>query len=362
MKYFLAVFISFVLIGCVDDNSSNITQSNGEEVTEEIAYYGNTQGTTFTVLCNDPIQFTMKEVTTILTNFDLALSGYIDSSIVSKLNNSGVGQFKYTDEYNYFNRCYHLSKEVYALSEGAFDPTIFPLFEVWGFMEEMENIPDSTLVDSLRMYLGFQNGHHFTLGPGTNLTDTLGYSIITKNTALAKLDFNAIAQGLAVDVLAEEIEKRGGKNYYVEIGGEIRVKGKNSDGETWRIGIDKPIENSNADNRVIQEVIHLENRSIATSGSYRKFYEKNGVKYSHTIDPKTGYPVSHTLLSATVVADNCALADAYATVFMVLGVDKSKAFIQAHPELNLDCYLTFVNVRGNYQTYYTPAFGKMIIL
>ena len=165
---------------------------------------------------------------------------------------------------------------------------------------------------------------------------------------------------LAVDVLAELIESKGGENYFVEIGGELKVKGKNKDGVFWRIGIDKPIEHSDQNNRELQEIIEVNNKSVATSGSYRKFYIKNGEKYSHTLDPKTGYPVKHNLLSATVVADDCALADALATTFMVLGLDDSKEFLKTHDSLNVDAYLIFTNDKDRLETFYTKGFARMI--
>jgi thiamine biosynthesis lipoprotein len=193
------------------------------------------------------------------------------------------------------------------------------------------------------------------------VSDSAIASTIIKNTPKAKLDFNAIAQGIAVDVLAELIESKGGKNYFVEIGGEIRVNGRNKDGNYWNIGIDKPLENSTANDRVIYEIVSLENKSIATSGSYRKFYEEDGLKYSHTLDPKTGYPVTHNLLSASVIADNCGLADALATAIMVMGPDKGMDFVNAHPELNIEVYLIFNNSKDRLETYYTEGFKEMVV-
>jgi len=254
-----------------------------------------------------------------------------------------------------------MSQEVYATTNGAFDPTVYPLVDGWGFMKDIENVPDSSVVDSLRALVGFENGYHFKYVKSVNANGEPTTSII-KNTPGAQLDFNAIAQGLSVDVLAEELEKRGAKNYFVEIGGEIRVSGLNADGNEWSIGIDKPIENSTAETRELQEIVKITNKSIATSGSYRKFYKKNGIKYSHTLNPKTGYPVTHSLLSTTVVTKSCAMADAMATAFMVMGPQKAIAFIESHPELNLEVYLIYINDKDQFETYYTPAFGEMIVL
>ena len=276
MKYSLFFFIGLVLCAC-GSNQSNDSGTNSGLLSEPIEFYGNTQGTTFAVISNDSITLTMAEITTILANFDLALSSYIDNSILTKLNNFGAGEFRYQDNDGFFNRCYEMSQEVYQMTNGAFDPTVYPLVDGWGFMKDVEIVPDSAVVDSLRALLGFTNGYHFNFKTTQNQDgDSVTSSLIIKNTPQAKLDFNAIAQGLAVDVLAEELEKRGSKNYFVEIGGEIRVSGLNSDGEVWRIGIDKPLEHSTSADRQVQEIVRLNNKSIATSGSYRKFYEKNG--------------------------------------------------------------------------------------
>lgn len=364
MKQILSFLVlSIVLLSCGSGSGNGEANNTDSTSSQPLEFYGNTQGTTFAVICNDNISITLEEINAILSDFDLALSGYIPNSVLTQLNESPAGEFGYKDPDQYFNRCYKMSQEVYALTNGAFDPTVFPLVDGWGFMKDVEVVPDSATVDSLRTLIGFQNGYHFTFkSKVTEVGDTVPANTIIKNTPQAKLDFNAIAQGLAVDVLAETLEGRGAKNYFVEIGGEIRVSGTNSEGETWRIGIDKPLENSTAEDRRVQEVIHLDNQSIATSGSYRKFYEKDGIKYSHTLDPSTGYPVTHSLLSATVIADNCAMADAMATAFMVMGADKAIAFLDAHPELKIEAYLIFINEHDQYETYYTPAFGKMIIL
>ncbi len=361
MKHYLLFLIPFILLSCGGESSNSESEINNTVLAEPVELYGSTQGTTFAIICNDSISITMEEVNLILSNFDVALSSYIPNSILTKLNNFGAGTFVYQDTYNYFNRCYEMALSVHKITKGAFDPSVYPLVDGWGFMKDLEIVPDSVIVDSLRTLLGFQNGYHFNFS-GEISDDSLKTFSIVKNTPNAKLDFNAIAQGLAVDILAEELEIRGAKNYFVEIGGEIRVSGNNADGVPWRIGIDKPVENSNEGTRELQEIVNVENKSIATSGSYRKFYEKNGIKYSHTLDPLTGYPVTHSLLSATVVTESCAMADAIATAFMVMGPEESIAFIDANPQLDLDVYFIFINEYDEFETFYTPDFGKMIDL
>lgn len=353
--------LSALLFSCGGSQPAEIAETE-VETANALEFYGNTQGTTFSVICNDPIALTIEEIETILHNFDLALSAYIPNSTLTHLNEAPAGVFAYKDSFNYFNRCYMLSQQMWDISNQTFDPTVYPLVDGWGFMKDVENVPDSATVDSLRALVGFANGVNFTF---QTHTDSAGNVVpegkVIKHNARAKLDFNAIAQGIAVDVIAEKLESKGARNYFVEIGGEIRVKGVNREGKLWSIGIDKPVENSTADERELQEIIQLKDRSVATSGSYRKFYEKDGIKYSHTIDPKTGYPVQHSLLSATVVAENCGIADALATAFMVMGPDKSIQFLNEHPELNIEVYLIFNNDKGRLETYYTKDFRDLLV-
>jgi thiamine biosynthesis lipoprotein len=188
----------------------------------------------------------------------------------------------------------------------------------------------------------------------------LKFHIYIKKKA-SKFDFNAIAQGYSVDVIADYLNSLGINNYMVEVGGELKTKGVNSKHEPWKIGIDKPIENSKPGEQEFQIIAGLTNKSLATSGNYRKFYEKDGIKYSHTINPKTGKPVQHQLLSTTVVTDNCALADAYATAFMVMGVDETKLFLKQHKDLNLSVYLIYSDSTSKWKTWQTENFDEIIV-
>ena len=187
---------------------------------------------------------------------------------------------------------------------------------------------DSTKIDSLLQLISFNDEAFFitvdTVTKGGIEMST--YPVVCKTIKNSKLDFNGIAQGHSVDIIADYLDKKHIQDYFVEIGGEITVKGKNPKKESWKIGIDQPVENSSPGSNDFQLIVALNNLSLATSGNYRKFYEKDGMKYSHTIDPKTGYPVQHSLLSVTVIHKQAAIADAYATAFMVMGVDKAKEF------------------------------------
>ena len=170
----------------------------------------------------------------------------------------------------------------------------------------------------------------------------------TKKDKRVKLDFNAIAQGYAVDVLAEFIREKGYSNFYIELGGEVYVSGLNRENQKWKIGIDTPV--SSSKERSISEVLSISNEAIATSGNYRKFYEVKGKKYAHTIDPKTGLQVTHNLLSATVIAKDCATADGFATAFMVMGKEKTIAFLKQNRDLGLTVYLIY-NEKGSMKSY-----------
>ena len=365
-KYFLLTLLMTTILSCQSNTDNNQTteiekSNNNIEISElPIQFYGNTQGTTYSIIVNDNVEITHQEIDDLLHQFDLALSSYIPNSILSQLNSAPAGEFVYRDSFNYFNRCLKQSQTIFKLSNGAFDPTVYPLVDGWGFMKNLENVPDSATVDSLLSLVGFQDGYHFKFNPSQS-DSALENSSIIKRTPNAKLDFNAIAQGLSVDVVCEELIKRGAHNFMVEIGGELRVKGKNAEGHYWRIGIDKPIEKSNAQNREFQEIIEVKNKAVATSGSYRKYYEKNGIKYSHTLNPKTGYPVKHSLLSVTVVADNCALADGLATAFMVMGPDKTVKFVKSKMVDNIEVYLIFNNTKGRIETYQSNGFKQLIL-
>jgi len=173
------------------------------------------------------------------------------------------------------------------------------------------------------------------------------------------LDCSAIAKGYACDVVAQLLEKKGIKNYMVDIGGEVVLKGDNPKQSAWRIGINKPVDDSLSIDQSLQTILQISNIGMATSGNYRNFYYKNGKKYAHTINPISGYPIQHSLLSATVIAKDCMTADAYATSFMVMGLEKAKVFVSKHPEL--DVYFIYSDKQGKMQTYFTDNMKKYIV-
>lgn len=299
---------------------------------------GYAQGTTYQILYLDDRNF-QRSVDSLLIEIDNSLSTYNKRSLITTFNKSDKGVK--TDVF--FADVLTMAKEVYKTTEGAFNPTVAPLVNAWGFGFENTAKNDSTTIDSLLQYTNF---------------DAIRFQndSIIKTQKEVMLDFNAIAQGYTVDVLAAFFNEKQVKNYMIEVGGEIITKGKNADKKWWRIGIDKPLENQQE--RTLYSIVNLENAALATSGNYRKFYEKDGIKYSHTIHPKSGYPVKHSLLSATVITKKCALADAYATAFMVLGLDKSKALLASNPEL--EAVLIYADENGDLQTYVSKSLASKI--
>lgn len=306
-------------------------------------FNGFTQGTTYSIIFEDNGSITSEELKTetqkILENFDLSLSLYRDSSIVSKVNRN---EDVVADEY--FTKVYHLSEQVFNLTGGSFDITIGPLVKAWGFGPDARKSFSEGKRDSLLKLVGMEK---------ISLIDG---RIMKENPAI-NLDFNAIAQGYAVDVISKYLSGRGIKRHLVEIGGEVRVTGDKA-GNKWRIGIDRPAEGNLIPGSDLQAVITMTDRSLATSGNYRKFYEENGVKYSHTIDPVAGYPVRSRLLSATILADECALADGVATACMVMGLERAIAFIENHKEF--DAFFIYSDTAGAYLSWISEGLKENI--
>jgi thiamine biosynthesis lipoprotein len=276
-----------------------------------------------------------------LNDFDQSVSLWVPNSVISKINNEeGVVE---PDEI--FKTLFTMSKKVYTQSGGTFDPTVGPLVNAWGFGFTDRQKVDRQMIDSLLLFVGFDKVK-------------MENNKIIKSDPRIKFDFNAIAQGYAVDLIGKFLDEKNISNYLIDIGGEVLAVGKKSNGEFWKVGIEKPADNANYGDD-LQAVVNLKDRALATSGNYRKFYEENGTRYSHTIDPASGYPVQHSLLSASVLAVDCASADAFATVFMVMGLEKSKAFLNDHSDL--DAYFIFTDENGELSNYFTEGFKSLII-
>jgi FAD:protein FMN transferase len=299
-------------------------------------FNGYAQGSTYSIVYDnkkniDPADLKQK-VEKILSDFDMSLSGYKDSSIVSKVNRN---EDVVAD--SFFTEAFRISVEISALTDGAFDITVGPLVKAWGFGPDAHKTFTESKRDSLLKLVGMDKV-------------SLVNGRIIKSVPNLLLDFNAIAQGYSVDVVSHFFDGLGIKNYLVEIGGEVRAKGKKA-GNLWRIGIDKPEDDNMTPGQSLQAIIRLSDESISTSGNYRKFYIEDGIKYSHEINPKTGFPAKNTLLSASVIADDCAMADGLATAFMVMGKDKTIEFLRIHPEF--EAFLVYSDETGNFNTWAT---------
>ena len=276
-----------------------------------------------------------------LTEVDNSLSPYNRQSIISYVNHN-----EDTILNEHFKHVFQLAQKISDETEGAFDITVAPLVNAWGFGFKHSIDIEPNVIDSLRQFVGYQKIH-------------MKDDKIVKDDPRTMLDCSAIAKGYGVDAVARALDEKGVQHYMVNVGGEVVVKGKNAHMKTWRIGINKPIEDSLSINQELQTVLEVSGIGMATSGNYRKFYYKDGKRYAHTIDPRIGTPVQHNILSATVIAKDCTTADAYATAFMVMGLEKAKAFCEKHPEL--DAYFICDGEGDSYEIHHTPGMEKYIV-
>jgi thiamine biosynthesis lipoprotein len=273
-------------------------------------------GTVYSVTYSNPESKDLSAaITRALDDVNNSLSMFNKQSTIAKVNNNEVVQLD-----SLFLTVWNVGQEVSRSTDGAFDMTVAPLVDLWGFGLKNREIVTDAEVDSLRQYVGYDL---------VQLEDGL----LRKTYPQMRIDAGAIAKGYACDVVADTLEAYGCTDFCIEIGGELVVKGLNSKGVNWHIAINKPVEDSTCVNSEIQEVVELTNCGMATSGNYRNYYELDGKRYSHTIDPRSGYPVRHNLLSATIVAPDCMTADAWATACMVAGLDKAKEWIEAYDDL-----------------------------
>ncbi len=273
------------------------------------------------------------ELKEVMADVDNSLSPFNKESVITAINNGNN-----VEADSMFTEVFDMAKNVAEETQGAFDITVAPLVNAWGFGFKNKIDVSKEKIDSIRKYVGFEKVH-------------MENGKVIKEDKNIMLDCSAIAKGYGVDAVGRYLEKKKIRNYMVEIGGEIRVKGCNPEGRLWKVGISKPIDDSLNVNGEIQEVLMVSDIAIATSGNYRNFYIKDNKKYAHTIDPRTGYPVQHSILSSTVVAPTCALADAYATSFMVVGLDEAKKILTRHKELQ--AYFIYTDSKGKMATWCT---------
>ncbi|MEM6735185.1 MAG: FAD:protein FMN transferase [Bacteroidota bacterium] len=304
--------------------------------------YGQTMGTiAYSVkFMGSGEEVNKEEIDSILQALNQSLSTYIPDSEISRLNLTASLQY----ESVYFYPVLEKSAEVFSKTDGAFDPTVGPLIRAWGFgPEKSVSEVDSIEVDSLLNLVGFK-------------MISFDESQISMPASF-QLDFSAIAKGYAVDLVGELLEGRGLSDYLVEIGGEVRCRGVNEDAKSWSLGIEDPTVKLNE--QELLAIVRLKDLSLATSGNYRNYYERDGKIYAHIIDPRTGYTAKHPLLSASVFADDCMTADAFATAFMVLGLDKS---IEIAEQENVGVILVYQDDSGAIKSYVSPEIRPFVEL
>ncbi len=329
---FRIVFLLFLIVGSI----YIIRQQN------TMPYQHNTGqifGTTYHITYQSDKDL-HREILQRLQLVDQTFSTFNDESIISKINRNEPVKLN-----QMFIEVFDLAKTVSKDTHGAFDITVAPLVNVWGFGFKSGTPPTKAVIDSLRHLTGYEK------------VKLIG-SKVRKQDPRIMLDCSAIAKGYGSDVVAQYLRSRDVENFMIEIGGEIVVQGNSDKRLPWKIGVTKPTDDSTQTNNELQTVLNVSNTAMATSGNYRRFYYKNGKKYAHTIDPKTGYPVQHNILSATVLANTCAKADAYATSFMVLGLEKTQQVLQHHPDLMV--YLIYADGQGKNKVWYSPSLKKAI--
>lgn len=331
MKIFISLICCLLVFSCIRKEEKNYKFHEGP-----------IQGTMFHITYEWDKDLS-KEIDSLLQTFNSYLSNYDPNSIISKIN------YNTSDKLNdLVSKMIITSFEVNENTDGAFDITIAPIANLWGFGWEKKQsniIPDSTQIDSLMQFVGMDK-------------IAIHNNLIRKSYSEVMIIGNAIAQGLSADYVSDYFNELGLENYIIEIGGEVYCKGVNSKNIPWRVGIDKPIENSGYENRESQLIVSLSNKAIATSGNYRKYIENGGKKLGHSIDPRTGYPAENSLLCVSVISNSTMISDAYATAFMVLGLEKSMQITE-----NLDdfeSYFIYIDSNGNEDVAYSSGFSDYI--
>ncbi len=327
------LFLVALIIGSVVIVSRH---SNAKYVTDEGKVFGTYYHITYSY--SHSIQ---QEIDKRLAMVDASLSPFNKRSIITAVNQNRDVRVD-----SMFRYVFNLAHEVSDNTNGAFDITVAPLVNAWGFGFEKKDSVNPNQIRELLQSVGYRK---------VSLSQS---GRVMKQNPDTKLDCSAIAKGYGCDVVAGLFDELGIENYLIEIGGEIVAKGENAKQQKWSIGINRPVDDSLMVENKVAAVLELTDCGLATSGNYRRFYYKNGKRYAHTIDPRTGYPVQHTLLSSTVIAKNCATADAYATAFMVLGIDSAKIMLANHPEL--EAYFIYSDSKGGYGVWMSQKLSEQM--
>ncbi len=296
-----------------------------------IQFTGFTQGTTYSISYYDKDGVVYKsEVDSILNEIDKSASVYLQNSVISRINNNDTTVV--TDKI--FTDIFNIAINISMATNGAFDITVKPLVDIWGCSLHNNTIVDSSKIDSIKNFTGY------------GLVGLKNNKVVKKDPRV-KLDFSAIKQGYSVDIISYFLNNKGIDSYLIEIGGNIKAAGKTTNDKLWKVGIEKPVYN-----KTQMEVIattEITDKCLSTSGNYKNFCTEDGACYVHIINPETGYPVTHNTLSVSVFADNCIVADAYATAFMVMGIEKTKEFLKNNDELKV--YIAYSDNEGVSKTF-----------
>lgn len=322
----------------------NRLEKDVKEAIPYISLNGKAQGTTYNITYKDASERIFKtEIDSLLLQFDKSLSTYRQSSEISYFNQANIDSLTYQS--SYFYPVLKASKTIYESSKGAFDPTIYPLINAWGFGKSASDFPDTASIVAIKQHIGFDKVE-------------FNKEAVWKKDAEIGLNFNAIAQGYAIDVLYDFLDSKGIGNMMIELGGEVRVKGENDRESLWSIGIDNPVKEAGENDRAA--IIKLKDEAMSTSGNYRNFFVHDGITYGHTIDPRTGFPIQRDIISATVIAPSCMEADAWSTAFMVLGLEASKEILKEQKKLK--AFFIYEDSTGAIQQYASDKLKKNLIL
>ena len=332
----------------------------------DIVHTGETQGTTYMVKYHGADSIPQAAIDSVLEAVDVEFNLWRPASRINAINafDRSDSLFQFVDGTGLWSSIWAQTLDLHAASQGAFDPTVQPLVELWGFgLSKRSEVTDED-VQAIMPHVGLS----FERIDLNEVTEAKKYRFTTvrKRDPQTRIDFNGIAQGMTVDLLAELLQSRGVSDFMVEVGGEVRCGGKRSDGNPWRIAIDRPIESEDGlDQRELQAIVGITDAAICTSGNYRKFYEEGGVKRSHTISPFNGYPVQHGLLSATVHAVNASIADALATACMVWGPEEGQRFIETYRAANsferVEAYFISDGGTGEWEIWQSAGWDDLVI-
>jgi thiamine biosynthesis lipoprotein len=329
------------------------SESGQKKATAEtlVRFQGQTMGTYYNVQYQDVKQRNLKPaIDSLLIALNNEVSTYEPESVITRFNQSN-DTFYLDENWKHFIRNYEASRLIAGVTLNSFDPTVMPLVNFWGFGttgRRKSSEVSKQQIDSLKALVGLDK-----IRMGENSRG----SFLLKDNPKVQLDFSALAKGYGVDEVGHFLEQAGIENYLVEIGGEDRARGEKTPGQAWRIGINEPKEEGDLSD--IKAIVELKNQSIASSGNYRNFYEVDGVKYWHTINPVTGYPEQNTLLSASIFASDCMTADALATASMVMGLDSAYQLISKMS--GVEAYFIYGDEDGGMSVKYTEGMEEMLV-